>query len=205
MLPINVKLVKTALCGLDVYYNRSRYNLPANRCLKSIIFDNIEIDIFGQMFKNKDYADDPENKEFEQNRVVGPNLSFRETKMINESHLNLGQWTVDIEISYIEYIEKKQKREFGWQITDDGAIDQMNDELAQACIDGLKNLTIHNYPQAINMEVSLVSIFSGLYEITNESIKAEGIKNIRQFNKKFVNIERNYNQAASNVERKPNP
>ncbi|KAA6353639.1 MAG: hypothetical protein EZS28_050834, partial [Streblomastix strix] len=81
----------------------------------------------------------------------------------------------------------------------------MNDELAQACIDGLKNLEIHNYPQPINMEVSLLSIFCGLYGIANESIRAEGIGNIRKFNKLSANADKNYGQASSNGERKPNP
>ncbi|KAA6356422.1 MAG: hypothetical protein EZS28_048051, partial [Streblomastix strix] len=81
----------------------------------------------------------------------------------------------------------------------------MNDELAQACVDGLKNLEIHNYPQPINMEVSLLSIFCGLYGITNESIRAEGIENIRKFNKLSANADKNYGQASSNGERKPNP
>ncbi|KAA6368951.1 MAG: hypothetical protein EZS28_035523 [Streblomastix strix] len=53
-------------------------------------------------------------------------------------------------------------------------IEQMNDELAQACVDGLKNLEIHNYPQPINMELS-------------------------------ANADKNYGQASSNGERKPNP
>ncbi|KAA6343847.1 MAG: hypothetical protein EZS28_052278, partial [Streblomastix strix] len=55
------------------------------------------------------------------------------------------------------------------------------------------------------MEVSLLSIFSGLYGITNESIRAEGMRNIRQFNKLTANAEKNYGQAASSGERKPNP
>ncbi|KAA6400760.1 MAG: hypothetical protein EZS28_003710 [Streblomastix strix] len=116
----------------------------------------------------------------------------------------LDKWNVDIEISYIDHIEKKQKREFGQQITDVGIIEQMNDEFSQACIDGLKNLTIHNYPQAINMEVSLVSIFSGLYGITNESIRLQGINSIRKFNQLTANADKNYGQAASNGDRKPN-
>ncbi|KAA6345873.1 MAG: hypothetical protein EZS28_052132, partial [Streblomastix strix] len=187
MLPAKVGLVKTAHGGLHAYCNKNGYLLPANRCVKCIILDNIEIDIFGQMFKHKEYSEDPEQQELIQNRVVGPNSSFRETKnnkretlkyeTINDwadmTHLAslrdiLDKWNVDIEISYAEYIEKKQKREFGQQITDDGTIDKMDDELAQACIDGLKNLTIHNYPQAIAMEVSLLSVFSGLYGIAND-------------------------------------
>ncbi|KAA6400264.1 MAG: hypothetical protein EZS28_004210 [Streblomastix strix] len=54
------------------------------------------------------------------------------------------------------------------------------------------------------MEVSLLSIFSGLYGINNESIRAEGVNNIRKFNMLTVNAEKNYGQAASNGERKPN-
>ncbi|KAA6359447.1 MAG: hypothetical protein EZS28_045026, partial [Streblomastix strix] len=83
-------------------------------------------------------------------------------------------------------------REFRWQITEERTIDKMNHELAQACVDGLKNLQIHNYPQPINMEVSLLSVFSGIYGITNEQIRAEGTGNIRKFNKLTANADKNY-------------
>ncbi|KAA6394538.1 MAG: hypothetical protein EZS28_009935 [Streblomastix strix] len=55
------------------------------------------------------------------------------------------------------------------------------------------------------MEVSLLSVFSGLYGITNEQIRAQGMDNIRKFNKLTANAEKNYGQAAFNGERKPNP
>ncbi|KAA6358713.1 MAG: hypothetical protein EZS28_045760, partial [Streblomastix strix] len=108
-------------------------------------------------------------------------------------------------MSLEEYVQQQLDRKYGQQITDDGTIESMNDELAQACVDGLKNLDIHNYPQPINMEVSLLSIFSGLYGISNEQIRLQGISNIRQFNKLSANAEKNYGQAASAGERKPNP
>ncbi|KAA6380709.1 MAG: hypothetical protein EZS28_023765 [Streblomastix strix] len=165
-----------------------------------------------------------EQKELVQNRVVGPNSSFRETKnnkretlkyeavndWANMTHLAslreiLDSWNVDIEIPFKDYVDKVNMREFGWQITEEGTIDKMSDEIAQACVDGLKNLEIHNYPQPINMEVSLLSIFSGLYGITNEQIRAEGMKNIRQYNKLTPNAEKNYGEASFNGERKPNP
>ncbi|KAA6352988.1 MAG: hypothetical protein EZS28_051485, partial [Streblomastix strix] len=76
---------------------------------------------------------------------------------------------------------------------------------AQECVDGLKNLDIYNYPQPVNMEVSLLSIFYGLYGISNESIRAERISNIRKFNKLTANADKNYGQASSNDECKPNP
>ncbi|KAA6394935.1 MAG: hypothetical protein EZS28_009541, partial [Streblomastix strix] len=79
MLPANVGLVKTAHGGLHAYCNRDGYTLPSNRCVKCIVLDNIEIDIFGQMFKYKEHGG-MEQKELVQNRVVGPNSSFRETK-----------------------------------------------------------------------------------------------------------------------------
>ncbi|KAA6401838.1 MAG: hypothetical protein EZS28_002631 [Streblomastix strix] len=49
---------------------------------------------------------------------------------------------------------------------------------------------IRNYLQAIAMEISLLT---------------EGMKNIRKFNKLSANADKNYGQAASNGERKPNP
>ncbi|KAA6373697.1 MAG: hypothetical protein EZS28_030776 [Streblomastix strix] len=223
MLPANVGLVKTAHGGLHAYCNRDEYTLPSNRCVKCVVLDNIEIDIFGQIFKYKEHGG-MEQKELVWNRVVGPNSSFRETKnnkretlkyetindWANMTHLAslreiLDSWNVDIEISFKDYVDKVNMREFGWKITEEGTIDKMNDEIAQARVNGLKNLEIHNYPQPIYMEVSLLSIFSGLYGITNEQIRAEGMKNIRQYNKLTPNAEKNYGQAAFNGERKQNP
>ncbi|KAA6352730.1 MAG: hypothetical protein EZS28_051743, partial [Streblomastix strix] len=165
-----------------------------------------------------------ETKEIVQNRVVAPNTAIRETKnnqrvtlkyeavndWENASHLAslreiLDKWNIDIEMSYKDYAQQQHDRIYGVQINDEGTIEQMNDELAQACVDGLKNLEIHNYPQPINMEVSLLSIFCGLYGISNEAIRAEGMNNIRQFNKLSPNADKNYGQASSNGERKPNP
>ncbi|KAA6381442.1 MAG: hypothetical protein EZS28_023030 [Streblomastix strix] len=167
---------------------------------------------------------DQKQKELVQNRVVAPNTAIRETKnnkretlkyqaindWENASHLAslreiLDSWNVDIEIPFKDYVDKVNMREFGWQITEEGTIDKVSNEIAQACVNGLKNLEIHNYPQTINIEVSLLSIFSGLYGITNESTIIEGMKNIRKFNKLSANAELNYGQAASADERKPNP
>ncbi|KAA6384833.1 MAG: hypothetical protein EZS28_019640 [Streblomastix strix] len=223
MLPPNVGLVKTAHGGLHAYCNRNGYRLPQNRNVKVITLENFEIDIFAQMTKYK-IEQGKEIDQLVQNRVVAPNTSIHETKnsqlttlkyeaindwanMTNLASLReiLEKWNVDIEVSYAEYGKQLQERMLNQQINNDGMIEPMSNELAQACIDGLKNLTIHNYPQAINMEVSLLSIFSGLYGITNESIRIEGINNIRKFNKLTANADKNYGQAASNGERKPNP
>ncbi|KAA6372790.1 MAG: hypothetical protein EZS28_031683 [Streblomastix strix] len=222
-LPPNVGLVKTAHGGLHIYCNKNFYLLPSNRNVKIAIADSFDIDVFVKMTKYK-IENGQETKEIVQNRVVAPNTSIRETKnnqrvtlkyeVVNDwenvSHLAslreiLDKQNIDIEMSYKDYAYQQHDRIYGVQINDDGAIEQMNDELAQSCVDGLKNLEIHNYPQPINMEVSLLSIFCGLYGITNESIRAEGMKNIRQFNKLTANADKNYGQAASNGERKPNP
>ncbi|KAA6374579.1 MAG: hypothetical protein EZS28_029894, partial [Streblomastix strix] len=222
-LPPNVGLVKTAHGGLHIYCNRNNYRLPSNRNVKVAITDSYDIDVFAQMTKYK-IDNGQETKEIVQNRVVAPNTAIRETKnnqrvtlkyeavndWENASHLAslreiLDKWNIDIEMSYKDYAQQLHDRKYGIQINDEGTIEQMSDELAQACVDGLKNLDIHNYPQPINMEVSLLSIFCGLYGITNESIRAEGMNNIRQFNKLSANADKNYGQSASNGERKPNP
>ncbi|KAA6396553.1 MAG: hypothetical protein EZS28_007921 [Streblomastix strix] len=222
-LPPNVGLVKTAHKGLHIDCNRNFYLLPSNRNVKVVITDSFDIDVFAQMTKYK-IENRQETKEIVQNRVVALNTAIRETKINqqvtlkyeavndweNSSHLAslreiLDKWNIDIEMSYKDYAQQQHERIYGVQINDDGAIEQMNDELAQACVDGLKNLEIRNYPQPINMEVSLLSIFCGLYGISNESIILEGMKNIRQFNKLSANADKNYGQAASNGERKPNP
>ncbi|KAA6382923.1 MAG: hypothetical protein EZS28_021549, partial [Streblomastix strix] len=171
MLPANVGLVKTCHSGLHAYSNKNGYRLPHNRCIKCIELDNFEIDIFAQMYKHKSFEDDPMQIDLVQNRVVGPNTSIRETKnnvretlkyeTINDwaimTHLAnlrdiLESWNVNIELPYAEFEILIITRAFGQQITNDGIIDKMNDALAQACVDGLKNLTIHNYPQPIAME-----------------------------------------------------
>ncbi|KAA6379374.1 MAG: hypothetical protein EZS28_025099 [Streblomastix strix] len=108
----------------------------------------------------------------------------------------LDSWNVDIEISFKEYIDKVNMRELGWQITEEGTIEQMNDELAQIYIDGLKNLDTHNCPQPNCMEVSLLSAFSGIYGITNEQKRVQGLGNICKFNKLTANAEKNYGKAA---------
>ncbi|KAA6363417.1 MAG: hypothetical protein EZS28_041056, partial [Streblomastix strix] len=222
-LPPNVGLIKTAHGGLHIYCNKNYYQLPSNRNVKVAITDSFDIDVFAQMTKFK-IENGQETKEIVQNRVVAPNTAIRETKnnkrvtlkyeavndWENASHLAslreiLDKWNIDIEMSYKDYAQQQHDRIYGVQINDDGAIEQMNDELAQACIDGLKNLEVHNYPQPINMEVSLLSIFCGLYGISKESIRLEGMKNIRQFNKLSANADKNYGQASSNGERKPNP
>ncbi|KAA6362431.1 MAG: hypothetical protein EZS28_042042, partial [Streblomastix strix] len=223
MLPANFGLVKTCHSGLHAYCNQNGYRLPNNRCIKCIVLDNIEIDIFAQMYKHKSFEDDHMQTDLVQNRVVGPNTSIRETKnnvretlkyetindWANMTHLAnlrdiLESWNVDIEIPYAEFEKLKITRAFGQQTTNDGTIDKMDDELAQACVDGLKNLTIHNYPQPIAMEVSLLSVFSGIYGIANEQIRGQGLENVRKFNTLTPNAEKNYSQALGQGERKPN-
>ncbi|KAA6385740.1 MAG: hypothetical protein EZS28_018734 [Streblomastix strix] len=223
MLLPNVGLVKTAHGGIHIYCNRNYYRLPSNRNVKIAITDSFDIDVFAQMIKYK-IENGQDTKEIVQNRVVAPNTTIRETKKNqrvtlkyeavndweNASHFAslreiFDKWNIDIEMSYKGYAQYQHDRIYGVQINDDGAIEQMNDELAQACVDGLKNLEMHNYPQPINMEVSLLSIFCGLYGINNESIRAEGIKNIHQFNKLSAKADKSNGQASSNGERKPNP
>ncbi|KAA6379474.1 MAG: hypothetical protein EZS28_024998 [Streblomastix strix] len=222
-LPPNVGLVKTAHGGLHINCNKNFYQLPSNRNVKVAVTDSYNIDLFAQMTKYK-IENGQEAKEIIQNRVVAPNTSIRETKnnqrvtlkyeaindQENVSHLAslreiLDKWNIDIEMSSKDYAQQLHDRKYGVQVNDEGSIEQMNDELAQACVDGLMNLDIRNYSQPINMEVSLLSIFCGLYGITNESIRAEGMKNLRQFNKLSPNADKNYGQASLNGERKPNP
>ncbi|KAA6404134.1 MAG: hypothetical protein EZS28_000337 [Streblomastix strix] len=223
MLPANVGLVKTCHSGLHSYCNKNGYRLPNNRCVKCIVLDNFKIDIFAQVYKHKSFENDPMQTYLVQNRGVGPNTCIRETKnnvretlkyetisdQANMTHLAnlrdiLESWNVVIELPYAEFEKLKITRAFGQQITNDGIIDKMNNELVQACVDGLMNLTIHNYPQPIAMEVSLLSFFCGIYGITNEQIRAQGLQNICKFNTLTPNAEKNYGQALSQGERKPN-
>ncbi|KAA6382391.1 MAG: hypothetical protein EZS28_022082 [Streblomastix strix] len=217
-LPPNVGLVKTAHGGLHAYCNRDSYKLPSNRNVKVISRDNYDIDIFAQMNKYK------QDGQLVQNRVVAPNSQIREQKLNlrimlkyesindweNQTHLAslrdiLDSWNVDIEVSAEEYAQQQLDRKYVGQISENGTVNSMDDNLAQACVNGLKNLDIHNYPHAITKEVSLLHLFTGLHGITNEQIRNEGISNIRQFNKLTANADTNYEQAKLKGLRKPNP
>ncbi|KAA6384146.1 MAG: hypothetical protein EZS28_020325, partial [Streblomastix strix] len=67
MLPKNVGLVLTARGEIHTYCNRNGQKLPINRNEKVIVYDdNLEIDIFAQMYTHKD-------GELVANRVVLPN------------------------------------------------------------------------------------------------------------------------------------
>ncbi|KAA6389342.1 MAG: hypothetical protein EZS28_015131 [Streblomastix strix] len=190
------------------------YLFPSNRSVKVVTTDSFDIDVFAQMNKYK-IENRQETKEKVQNRVVAPNTAILDTKnnylvtfkyeavndQENASHLVtlreiFDKWNIDIETSYKDYAQQYHDRIYGVQ---------MNYELAQACVDELKNLDIHNYPSPINMEISLLATLCGLFGIAIESIRIEEMKNIRQFNKLIANVDKNYGQAQSNGERKPNP
>ncbi|KAA6380143.1 MAG: hypothetical protein EZS28_024330 [Streblomastix strix] len=208
MLTANVGLVKTAHGGLHAYCNRNSYLFPSNRNVEVIARDNFDIDIFAQMNKFK-IENGQETKDLIQNRIVTSNTTIRETKnnvrqilkyeaindWENASHLaslrqTLDQWNGDIEMSYQDYVQQQHDRKYGVQINNDGTIEQMNDELTFACIDGLRDLDIHNYPQPINIEVSLLSIFCGQYECWKEDwdfdYTSRIIRDISQFNSRNI-------------------
>ncbi|KAA6400061.1 MAG: hypothetical protein EZS28_004410 [Streblomastix strix] len=201
---------------LRYWKNTIVQQLQSNRNVKVAISDSYDIEVFAQMTKYK-IENGLETKELVQNQVVAPNTSIRETKnnqrvtlkyeavndWENASHLAslreiLDKQNIDIEMSYKDYAQQQHDRVYGVKIKDDGIMEQMNDELAQACADGLENLDIHNYPQPINVEMSHLWTFCVLQGINNEQIKAQGLGNIRQFNKLSANADKNYGYAASN-------
>ncbi|KAA6398651.1 MAG: hypothetical protein EZS28_005814 [Streblomastix strix] len=156
-LPPNVGLVKIAHGGLHIYCNRNYYRLSSNRNGKVTAIDSSDIDVFAQINKYK-IENGLETKELVQNRVIAPNTSIRETKnnqritlkyeaindWENASHLAslrqiLDKWNIDIKISQKDYAQQQHDRIYGVQIDDEGTIEQMNDELAKACVDGLKS------------------------------------------------------------------
>ncbi|KAA6370542.1 MAG: hypothetical protein EZS28_033931 [Streblomastix strix] len=53
-------------------------------------------------------------------------------------------------------------------------------------------------------EYRYFNVFSGIYGIANEQIKGQGLENVRKFNTLTPNAEKNYGQALSQGERKPN-
>ncbi|KAA6378398.1 MAG: hypothetical protein EZS28_026076 [Streblomastix strix] len=74
ILPKNVGLVLSVRGEIHAYCNRNRYKLPTNRNYKVVIYDdNLEIDIFAQMYTHKD-------GKLVANRVVQLNSKVRITK-----------------------------------------------------------------------------------------------------------------------------
>ncbi|KAA6387915.1 MAG: hypothetical protein EZS28_016559 [Streblomastix strix] len=83
-------------------------------------------------------------------------------------------------------------------------LDKWNIDIEISLVEYILQQRDRKYGQQIT-DLSLLSKFSGLYGITNKSIRAEGIGNIRKFNKLSANSDKNYGQASSNGKRKPIP
>ncbi|KAA6396539.1 MAG: hypothetical protein EZS28_007936 [Streblomastix strix] len=222
---IDLTLVEDGgLCVIDFDINKNLSKENIDEIRQNIIDNMLSANVgLVKTYHTQIIQDDPMQTDFVQNRVVGPNTSIQETKnnvretlkyetindWANMTHLTilkdiLESWNVVIQIPYVEFEKLKIIKAFGKQITNDGTTDKMDDELAQTCVDGLKNLTIHNYPQPIAIEVSLLSLFLGIYGIANEQIRVQRLENVRKFNTLTPNPEKNYSQALSQGERNPN-
>ncbi|KAA6359371.1 MAG: hypothetical protein EZS28_045102, partial [Streblomastix strix] len=167
MLPQNVGLVQTARGGIHAYCNRNGYKLPSNKNEKVVTYgDNLEIDIFAQMYTHKD-------GKLVENRVVLPDSKVRimdkgvQKKEIlhykelndwsNATHLAslfdiLGKWNLDL---------TAKDKDFNI-INEDCTLDAMPKDIADACIEGLKGLSIHNDTNTLEREISLLPLFMGL-------------------------------------------
>ncbi|KAA6362807.1 MAG: hypothetical protein EZS28_041666, partial [Streblomastix strix] len=168
MLPKNVGLVLTARGGIYAYCYRNGYKLPTNGNEKVIVYDdNLEIDIFAQMYTHKD-------GELVANRVVLPNSIVRimekgvqKKEVLHYKELNdwsnahhlaslhniLGSWNVDL---------TAKDDDISNTVSQDCTLEAMPIEIADACIQGLKVLTIHNDTNTLAREISLLPLFMGL-------------------------------------------
>ncbi|KAA6364943.1 MAG: hypothetical protein EZS28_039530 [Streblomastix strix] len=168
MLPKNVDLILTARGGIYAYCNRNGYKLPINRNEKEIVYENnLEIDILAQMYTHKD-------GELVANRVVLPNSKVRIMKIVvqkkevfhykelndwsNAHHLAslheiLGSWNVDL---------TAKDDDISSTVSQDCTLETMPIEIADACIQGLKGLTIQNDTNTLTREVSLLPLLMGL-------------------------------------------
>ncbi|KAA6398656.1 MAG: hypothetical protein EZS28_005819 [Streblomastix strix] len=168
ILPKNVVLVLTARGGIHAYCNRNRYKLQTNRNEKVIVYDdNLEIDIFAQMYTHKD-------GELIANRVVLPNSKVRiiekgvqkkdilHCKELNDwsnalrlasLHNILGSWNEDL-------IAKDD--DISNTVSYDCILEAMPIEIADACIQCLKGLTIHIDTNTLAKKISLLPLFKGL-------------------------------------------
>ncbi|KAA6314447.1 MAG: hypothetical protein EZS28_055582, partial [Streblomastix strix] len=133
-----------------------------------IVYDeNLEIDIFAQMYTHKD-------GELVANRVVLPNskvrimekgvwkkevLHYKELHdWSNAHHLAslrniLGSWNVDL-TAKDDHISNT--------VSQDCTLEAMPIEIADACIQGLKILKIHNDTNTLAREISLLPLYMGL-------------------------------------------
>ncbi|KAA6373867.1 MAG: hypothetical protein EZS28_030606, partial [Streblomastix strix] len=161
-----IDLLLTARGGIYAYCNRNVCKLPSNKNEKVVTYgDNLENDIFAQMYTQKD-------GKLVVNRVVLPESKVRimdkavQKKEIlhykelndqsNATHLAslfyiLGKWNLDL---------TAKDKHFSI-INEDCASDQMLKDIADACIDGLKGLSIHNDTYTLEREIRLLRLFIG--------------------------------------------
>ncbi|KAA6401015.1 MAG: hypothetical protein EZS28_003454 [Streblomastix strix] len=153
ILPKNIGLVLTARGGIHAYCNRNGYKLLTSRNEK--------------MYTHKD-------GELVANRVVLPNSKVRimengvqkkevlQYKELNDRsnahhlaslHNILGSWNVDL---------TAKDDDISNTVSQDCALEAMQIEIADACIQGLKGLNIHNDINILAREIRLLPLFMGL-------------------------------------------
>ncbi|KAA6382292.1 MAG: hypothetical protein EZS28_022183, partial [Streblomastix strix] len=167
MLPTNIGLVLTARGGIHAYCNRNGYKLPSNKNEKVVTYDDdLEIDIFAQMYTHKD-------GKLVENRVVIPNSKVRimdkgvqKKEILHYKELN--DWSNATHLASLYDILGNQNLDLTAKdkdfsiINDDCTIHTMPKEIVDACIDGLKRLSIHNDTNTLEREISLLPLFMGL-------------------------------------------
>ncbi|KAA6383281.1 MAG: hypothetical protein EZS28_021192 [Streblomastix strix] len=167
MLPQNVRQLQTARDGVHAYCNRNGYKLPSNKTEKVVTYEgSLAMDIFTQMYTHKDSF-------LVENNVVIPNskvrimnkrvnkkeiLHFKELNdWFNATHLAslydiLGKWNLDL---------NAKNKDFSIN-NEDCTLDIMPKDIAEACLSGLRILTIHNNTNILQREMSLLPLFMGL-------------------------------------------
>ncbi|KAA6365398.1 MAG: hypothetical protein EZS28_039075 [Streblomastix strix] len=172
MLTQNVGLVQTARVGIHAYCNRNGYKLPSNKNEKVVTYGgSLEIDIFAQMYIHKD------GKLFE-NRVVLPDVKVRimdkgdqKKEILHYMEVN-NQSNATHLASLYEILGKQnldltaKNKDFSI-IDDDYTLDIMPKDIADACIDELKGLQIHNNTTTLEREISILPLFRILNGLQN--------------------------------------
>ncbi|KAA6383794.1 MAG: hypothetical protein EZS28_020680 [Streblomastix strix] len=215
MLPSNVGLIQRARGGIHAYCNRNGYKLPSNRNEKVVKYgDNLEIDIFAQMYTQKD------GRSIE-NRVVLPNskirivekeeqkkeiLYYRELNdWANATHLAslydiLGKWNLDLTSKDLS------SKDFSI-INDDCTIEPMSKQIADSCVQGLKQLTIHNDTNILEREITLLPLFMGLNGLQQVSAqyKEEAYSQVYSNNTLTAKAQDNWSDRKRRYTDKANP
>ncbi|KAA6398181.1 MAG: hypothetical protein EZS28_006293 [Streblomastix strix] len=150
ILPKNVSLVLTARGGIHAYCNRNGYKLPTNRNEKVIMVNQQRIEQYYQIAKQESWKKGVWKKEVLHYKELN---DWSNAHHLTSLHNILGSWNVDL---------TAKDDDISNTVSQDCTLEAMSIEIAEACIQGLKGLTIHNDTNTLAREISLLPLFMGL-------------------------------------------